>query len=154
MFRAFSRPSSGAQWLQWQPMVLPAYRGDSRTVFVVGPITNTTNLIIRYKTQTSWKSDSPFLVTRVGNSGLMLPHTNHIMIWRFNASEQANRTSCSMWWKVCILFLNSSPSTKCWETLTSSVIPQQFWYDTICKQLCFISTCSCYCWLKTYIVLH
>ena len=32
MFRAFSRPSSGAQWLQWQPLVLPLYRGDSRAV--------------------------------------------------------------------------------------------------------------------------
>jgi len=30
MFRAFSRPSSGTQWLQWQPLVLPSYRGDSR----------------------------------------------------------------------------------------------------------------------------
>jgi len=29
MFRAFSRPSSGAQWLQWQPLVLSSYRGDS-----------------------------------------------------------------------------------------------------------------------------
>ena len=37
MFRAFSRPSSGAQWLQWPPLVLPSYRGDSRAVFVVGP---------------------------------------------------------------------------------------------------------------------
>ena len=37
IFRAFSRPSSGAQWLQWQPLVLPSYRGDSRAVFVVGP---------------------------------------------------------------------------------------------------------------------
>ena len=37
MFRAFSRPSSGAKWLQWQPLVLPSYRGDSRAVFVVGP---------------------------------------------------------------------------------------------------------------------
>ena len=37
MFRAFSRPSSGAQWLQWQLLVLPSYRGDSRAVFVVGP---------------------------------------------------------------------------------------------------------------------
>ena len=36
-FGAFSRPSSGAQWLQWQPLVLPSYRGDSRAVFVVGP---------------------------------------------------------------------------------------------------------------------
>jgi len=25
MFRAFSRPSSGARWLQWQPLVLPLY---------------------------------------------------------------------------------------------------------------------------------
>ena len=37
MFRAFSRPSSGAQWLQWQPLGLPSYRDDSRAVFVVGP---------------------------------------------------------------------------------------------------------------------
>jgi hypothetical protein len=37
MFRTFTRPSSGAQWLQWQPLVLPSYRGDSRTVLVVGP---------------------------------------------------------------------------------------------------------------------
>jgi hypothetical protein len=28
MFRVISRPSSGAQWLQWQPLVLPSYRGD------------------------------------------------------------------------------------------------------------------------------
>jgi hypothetical protein len=38
MFRAFSRPSSGAQWMQWQPLVLPSYRGDSRAVFVVGQV--------------------------------------------------------------------------------------------------------------------
>jgi hypothetical protein len=32
MLWAFSRPSSGAQWLQWQPLVLPSYRGDSHVV--------------------------------------------------------------------------------------------------------------------------
>jgi hypothetical protein len=37
MFRPFSRPSSGARWLQWQPLVLPSYRGDSRAVFVIRP---------------------------------------------------------------------------------------------------------------------
>jgi hypothetical protein len=37
MFRSFSHLSSEAQWLQWQPMVLPSYRGDSLAVFVVGP---------------------------------------------------------------------------------------------------------------------
>jgi hypothetical protein len=42
MFRTFSRPPSGAQWLQWQPLVLPACRGDSRAVFVVGPVCPTT----------------------------------------------------------------------------------------------------------------
>ena len=39
MFRAFSHPSSGAQWLQWQPLVSPSYRGDTRAVFVGGPET-------------------------------------------------------------------------------------------------------------------
>jgi hypothetical protein len=33
MFRAFSHPSSGARRLQWQPLVLPSYRGDSRTQY-------------------------------------------------------------------------------------------------------------------------
>jgi hypothetical protein len=37
MFRAFFRPSSGTQLLQWQPLVLPSYRGDSHTVFMVEP---------------------------------------------------------------------------------------------------------------------
>jgi hypothetical protein len=32
MFRAFSRPSSGAQWLQWRPLVIPSYRGDGRAM--------------------------------------------------------------------------------------------------------------------------
>jgi hypothetical protein len=32
MFRASSRPSSGAQQLQWQPLVLPSERGDSSVV--------------------------------------------------------------------------------------------------------------------------
>jgi hypothetical protein len=37
MFRAFFLPSSRAQRVQWQPLVLPSYRGDSCAVFVVGP---------------------------------------------------------------------------------------------------------------------
>jgi hypothetical protein len=35
-FRAFSRPSSRPQRLQWQPLVIPSYCGYSRAVFVVG----------------------------------------------------------------------------------------------------------------------
>jgi hypothetical protein len=64
-FRAFSRPSSGARWLQWQPPVLPSYRGDSRAVFVVGPsgpnITTTVTTIQRGKTRSChcshWATD-------------------------------------------------------------------------------------------------
>jgi hypothetical protein len=55
MFRAFSRPSSGAQLLQWQLLVLPSYRGDSRAVCVVGPAgptTNTARLSPRYESKT------------------------------------------------------------------------------------------------------
>jgi hypothetical protein len=55
MFRGFSRPSSGAQRLQWQPLVLPSYRGDSRAVFEVGPAgptTNTARLSPRYEGKT------------------------------------------------------------------------------------------------------
>jgi hypothetical protein len=37
MFWPFSRPSSGAQWLQWHSLVLPSYPGNRRAVFVVGP---------------------------------------------------------------------------------------------------------------------
>ena len=37
MFRTFSPSSSRAQWLQWQPLYLPSYRGDSLAVFVVQP---------------------------------------------------------------------------------------------------------------------
>jgi hypothetical protein len=47
MFRAFSRPSSGAQWLQWQPLLLPSYRGDSRAVFVVAEHSTTVTTIRR-----------------------------------------------------------------------------------------------------------
>ena len=55
IFRAFSCPSSGAQWLQWQPLVLPLYRGDSCAVFMVGPAgltTNTAQLLPQYKDKT------------------------------------------------------------------------------------------------------
>jgi hypothetical protein len=55
MFRAFSRPSSRAEWLQWQPLVLASYHGDSCAVFVVGPAgptMNTARLSPRYGCKT------------------------------------------------------------------------------------------------------
>ena len=50
MFRTFSRQSSGAQWLQWQPLVLPWYRGDSRAAFVVRPAGPLQSLMMGGKT--------------------------------------------------------------------------------------------------------
>jgi hypothetical protein len=67
MFRAFPRPSSGVQWLQWQPQVLPAYRGDSRVVFVVGP------------TITCYYSSATYLHHLCGNHhGVLQQYTEHI----------------------------------------------------------------------------
>jgi len=39
MFRAFSRPSSGAQWLQWQPPVLQSNKNNRRFLWrcIYGP---------------------------------------------------------------------------------------------------------------------
>jgi hypothetical protein len=51
MFWAFSRPSSGTQLLQWQPLLLPSYRGDSRAVFVVGPARPQTQHDCHYHTK-------------------------------------------------------------------------------------------------------
>jgi hypothetical protein len=48
MFRAFSRSPLGAQWLHWQPLVLPSYRVDSRAVFIVG-LAGTVRLSPRYE---------------------------------------------------------------------------------------------------------
>jgi len=65
--RAFSRPSSGAQWLQLLSVVLPVYRGDSRAVFVVGPVMKEKvqfNVSLKYKSRLSKKnlSVSGFLI--------------------------------------------------------------------------------------------
>ena len=35
--------------MQWQPLVLPSYRGDSRAVFVVGPVMDNNVRIIEWK---------------------------------------------------------------------------------------------------------
>jgi hypothetical protein len=48
MFRVFSHPSSGAQRLEWQHLVLPSIRGDSRAVVVAGPTGQTTNTALLF----------------------------------------------------------------------------------------------------------
>jgi hypothetical protein len=46
MFRASSRPSSGVQQLQQQPLVLPSYRGDSRARAGYEPATAVVGLLM------------------------------------------------------------------------------------------------------------
>jgi hypothetical protein len=81
MFRAFSRPSSGAQLLQWQPMVLPSYRCDSRAVFVVGPAGRPGGRPARPRTQhdchhdTKVKPEAATAVTELLTMGGKTPET-------------------------------------------------------------------------------
>jgi hypothetical protein len=75
MFRAFSRPSSGAQLLQGQPLVLPSYRGDGRAVFVVGPDGPTTNTARRYHHDTKVKPEAATAVIEFLMMGGKTPET-------------------------------------------------------------------------------
>jgi hypothetical protein len=90
MFRAFSRPWSGAQWLQWQPLVLPSYRGDSRAVFVVGPAGPRTQQ--DYHHDTKVKPEAATAVVELLLMGRKTPETcwavNNIRIinWKIVAS--------------------------------------------------------------------
>ena len=62
MFRVFSRPSSGAQWLQWQPLVLPSYRGDRLSWFghvQRMPDTRTVKKIFNWKPLTKISQERP-----------------------------------------------------------------------------------------------
>jgi hypothetical protein len=73
MFRAFSRPSSGAQYLQWQPLVVPSYRGGSRAVFVVGPARPRTQH--DYHHDTKVKPEAATAVTELLMMGGKTPET-------------------------------------------------------------------------------
>ena len=89
MFRAFSRPSSGAQLLQWQPLVLPSYRGDNRAVFVVGPAgptTNTARLSPRYE----GKPEAATAVIELLMMGGKTPET----CWAVNKRQDNNLKNC------------------------------------------------------------
>ena len=91
MFRAFSRPSSGAQWLQWQPPVLSPYRGDSRAVFVVGPPGPTTT----DSTATNGKPEAATAVIEL----LMMDGRTPETCWAANKRQDNKLENC------CIRFV-------------------------------------------------
>ena len=97
MFRAFSRPSSGAQWLQWQPLVLPSYRGDSRAVFVVGLAWPWTQH--DYHHDTKVKPDAATAVIELLMMGGKTPGT----CWAVNKRQDNKLKNCCI---VLVIYLN------------------------------------------------
>ena len=98
MFRAFSRPSSGAQWLQWQPLVLPSYRGDNRAVFVIGPARSRTQHDCHHDTKV--KSEAAAAVIELLMMGGKTPET----CWAVNKRQDNKLKIVSLgWWFIWIV---------------------------------------------------
>jgi hypothetical protein len=97
MFPEFSRPSSGAQWLQWQPLVLPSYRGDSRAVFVVRPVGRPARPRTQhdYHHDTKVKPDAATAVIGLLMMGGKTPETG----WAVNRRQDDKlKNWCTGWW--------------------------------------------------------
>jgi hypothetical protein len=90
MFRAFSRPSSGAQWLQWQPLVLPSYPDDIRAVFVVGPARPRTQHDSHHDTKV--KPEAATAVIELLMMGRTIPET----CWVINKCQD-NKLQSRIW---------------------------------------------------------
>jgi hypothetical protein len=101
MFRAFSRPSSGAQWLQWQPLVLPLYRGDSRAVFVVGPTGRPARPWTHHDCHhdTKVKPEASTAVIELLTMGGKTPET----CWAVNKRQDNKLENCCIW---LMIYLN------------------------------------------------
>jgi hypothetical protein len=95
MFRAFSRPSLKAQWLQWQPLVLPSYCGDSRAVFVVGPAGRPARPRTQngYHHDTKVKPEAATAVTELLMTGGRTPET----CWAVNKRQDNKLENCCIW---------------------------------------------------------
>jgi hypothetical protein len=63
--------------MQWQPLVLPSYRGDSRAVLVVGPAGRPARLSTQhdYHHDTKVKSEAAISVTELLMMGWTRPET-------------------------------------------------------------------------------
>jgi len=98
MFREFPRPLSGAQWLQWQPLILPSYRGDSRAVFVVGPARPRTQH--GYNHYTKLKPEATTAVIELLMMGERTPGT----CWAVNKRQDNKLENCCIW---LVIYFNS-----------------------------------------------
>ena len=99
---AFSHPSSGAQWLQWQPLVLPSYRDDSRAVFVVGagrPARPQKQHECHHDTKV--KPEAATAVIELLVMGGKTPET----CWAVNKRQDNKLENCCIW---LVIYLNCS----------------------------------------------
>ena len=99
MFREFSRPSSGAQWLQWQPLVLPSYRGNSRAAFVVGPTRPRTQHDCHHDTKV--KPDAAAGTAVIER--LMMGWKTPVTCWAVNKRQDNKLEHCYIW---LVIYLN------------------------------------------------
>jgi hypothetical protein len=102
MFRAFFRPSSGAQWLHWQPLVLPSYRGDSCALFVVGPAGRLTRPQTEHDCHhdKKVKSEAANAVTELLMMGGKTPGT----CWTVSKHQDNKLENCCIW---LVIYLKS-----------------------------------------------
>jgi hypothetical protein len=116
MFRAFSRPSSGAQWLQWQPLGLPSYRGDSRAVFVVGPAGQAARPRKKhdYHHDTNVKPEAATAVIELLMMGGKTPET----CWTVNIRQDNKLENCWMW---LVIYLKCHKISTAFVKLTAFV---------------------------------
>ena len=100
MFRAFFRPSSGAQWLQWLPLVLPSYRGDSRAC-VRGRANRPDHKHMHgYHHDTKVKPEAATAVIELLMMGGRMPET----CWAVNKRQDNKLENCCIW---LVIYLNS-----------------------------------------------
>ena len=98
-FRVFSRPSSGAQWLQWQPLVLPSYRGDNRAFLVVGPFGRPDHEQHDCHHDTKVKPEAATAVIELLMMGGEEPET----CWTVNKRQDNKLKNCCIW---LVIYLN------------------------------------------------
>jgi hypothetical protein len=99
IFWAFFCLSSGAQWLQWQPLVFPSYRGDIRAVFVVGLVTARPRTQHECYQDTKGKPEAAIEVIELLMIGEKTPET----YWAVNKRQDNKLENCCIW---LVIYLN------------------------------------------------